>query len=758
MCWVCSPMMKNALATDYWANHLGIEAAHFEALQAAAASDDQPTPLESGPTDTVPDAITTDNPELVTGADPVISAIDAPGDQDFFRVEFEAGQAYEISQHGYAGGPLGAPLPDAYLEIYDAEGNLLQSADGGARTPSGETYGLDAMLTFYAEEAGVYYINARSFDQAPEDGTDGDGVGSYEIFVRETSYVPYYDLDSPLHSLDWTTEVDGTSRNPDGQEGPRPTGNAQQDSPNEFDIAGKNVITYYFAEQGDIFITEDPTSPGLTDTIVASGMADWEKQAFRDGFDEFEEVADVVYIEVSNRDEADFKLITYNGTPEAGVLGRMSPPNTQNEGQAEFNRNGPGWTEAELQRGGFMFNTVIHELGHGHGMSHPHDTGGRSSVMRGVESDGGAFSYTLGYANLNQGIYTMMSYMDGWQTSPYGNSPDDAYGYVGSLMAFDIAVIQDKYGVNEETRTGDDTYRMKDVNASGTYYESIWDAAGHDQIVYTGNRNTRIDLRDATLEYEHGGGGFLSYANGIYGGYTIANSVTIEDARSDAGNDKLVGNEAVNRLISGSGNDLLQGYGGSDSLYGQDGRDSLFGGGQKDFLFGGADGDTLSGHHGDDVIYGGFGFDIIRGGFHRDTIRADEGDDWINGNLGDDAIFAGAGVDRILGGSGADTFFFLEGDTGSNILFADRIRDHARGDGDRINLAAIDANVADGTDDEAFTFIGKAAFSGTAGELRYIAGQDGNAYVQADTNGDKTADLVLIVERQTELIAADFVL
>src|SRR3712207_1896523 len=88
-------------------------------------------------------------------------------------------------------------------------------------------------------------------------------------------------------------------------------------------------------------------------------------------------------------------------------------------------------------------------------------------------------NYTLGDYQLNQGVYTMMSYQDGWQTSPYGNAKTEAgYGYLGSLMAFDIAAIQDKYGVNKDTAKGNDVYVLKNVNAAGTYYSSIWDKIG----------------------------------------------------------------------------------------------------------------------------------------------------------------------------------------------------------------------------------------------------------------------------------------
>ena len=173
---------------------------------------------------------------------------------------------------------------------------------------------------------------------------------------RPTS--PYYDVDSPLHSIDWGSQVDRTSRNPDGEEGPRVTGNAFTGvGCNPYGIEGKNVITVYFAKAGDIFVSENPTSPGATENIVAKGLADWEKNAFLAAFDVYESVSDLVFVEVTNRAEADFKIITYNGTPGAGasLLGRMSPPNEQNEGQAEFNAGDVRWTEEGLAAGRLLF-------------------------------------------------------------------------------------------------------------------------------------------------------------------------------------------------------------------------------------------------------------------------------------------------------------------------------------------------------------------------------------------------------------------
>jgi serralysin len=154
------------------------------------------------------------------------------------------------------------------------------------------------------------------------------------------------------------------------------------------------------------------------------------------------------------------------------------------------------------------------------------------------------------------------------------------------LSPLDIAVIQDKYGVNEEHATGDDTYTLADANGPGVFYSSIWDGGGTDQIVYNGTRDANIDLRPATLRYEEGGGGRVSYAFGVHGGFTVANGVTIENASSDAGNDSLFGNDAANRLSAGAGTDRVDGGAGGDTLIGGGGADTLTGGAGSDvFLY-----------------------------------------------------------------------------------------------------------------------------------------------------------------------------
>ena len=242
MCWMCD-QDRSIVSNSYWADKLGLSPAHVAAASAGKSvagiiqdgiGDGKTAPFGDGllliTADDVPDTIQTTKTLTLNGPS-IISTIDTIGDQDFFKVELVAGKSYEIGDYAYIGGPGGIPLADTYLEIYDAAGNLVVSADGGASTAyNTANSGFDVLLTFTPQISGTYYINARAFDNAAEDGiTTGDSVGDYELFIRDAAadaYKPYYDVDSPLYSLDWGSQVDGTVRNPDGAESGHTTGNA----------------------------------------------------------------------------------------------------------------------------------------------------------------------------------------------------------------------------------------------------------------------------------------------------------------------------------------------------------------------------------------------------------------------------------------------------------------------------------------------------------------------------------------------------
>ena len=101
---------------------------------------------------------------------------------------------------------------------------------------------------------------------------------------------------------------------------------------------------------------------------------------------------------------------------------------------------------------------------------------------------------------------------------------------------------------------------------------------------------------------------------------------SIENVTGSSYNDMLTGDDQVNKLSGGAGNDeltavantdpestgdKLSGGLGDDELIGADGNDMLMGDEGHDTLTGGGGNDTLSGGGGDDVLTGGTGNDIF---------------------------------------------------------------------------------------------------------------------------------------------------
>jgi serralysin len=106
----------------------------------------------------------------------------------------------------------------------------------------------------------------------------------------------------------------------------------------------------------------------------------------------------------------------------------------------------------------------------------------------------------------------------------------------------------------------------------------------------------------------------------------------------------------------------------------------------------------------------------------------------------------------MTGGTGADVFRFTalaDSVVGTN---RDLITAFSRAEGDRVDLATIDANTRL-SGNQAFAFIGDASFGRIAGQLRFAGG-----VLQADVNGDARADMEIAIQGVSALLAVDFVL
>jgi len=86
----------------------------------------------------------------------------------------------------------------------------------------------------------------------------------------------------------------------------------------------------------------------------------------------------------------------------------------------------------------------------------------------------------------------------------------------------------------------------------------------------------------------------------------------------------------------------------------------------------------------------------------------------------------------------------------------DTILDFSRSQSDKIDLEGIDART-DVANDQAFSFIGNAAFSNQSGELRSQA-VNGNLLLYGDVDGDAAADFAIVVGNVSSLKASDFLL
>lgn len=119
-----------------------------------------------------------------------------------------------------------------------------------------------------------------------------------------------------------------------------------------------------------------------------------------------------------------------------------------------------------------------------------------------------------------------------------------------------------------------------------------------------------------------------------------------------------------------------------------------------------------------------------------------DGDDVLIGGGGGDLFDGGLGADRLAGGVGGGNVYRYNDVADSTPASRDFIGGFSIAT-DRIDLSRIDADTkTDGNN--AFTFIGEAAFSGRAGELRFTFNVS-SYEVQGDTNGDGLADLMITV-------------
>jgi Ca2+-binding RTX toxin-like protein len=395
----------------------------------------------------------------------------------------------------------------------------------------------------------------------------------------------------------------------------------------------------------------------------------------------------------------------------------------------------------------------------------------------------------------NTGSVTLLPATEGWAVD-LGSGSDSAFALelsdaelnrifsptlnVGGASAGDLRVLAALTPANVQNLALESATDIT-IGAALTVSQMLSLVAG-DNLFQTGGTMTAAVLSAQVDNLGNDGnlGGF-----GGFGGVGPGTITLSGNAQADT----LRGAEDVAQTVRGrAGNDTIYSSG-EGSYFGDAGDDLIFAGLTgivAEMLDGGAGIDTLdtTSYDGDyevDMVTGatnwgetfvnfekiitGDGRDHVTGTDGDNSLQTRAGDDTLAGGGGDDSLVGGGGADLLEGGAGQDTlrggshqdvFRFRDGDLGATRPLADLVADFNQAAGERIHLAAIDANT-NVASNQAFIWIGNGAFTGAARQLHYVQ-QGGKTFIEGDTNGDGAADFAIALTGTINLVAADIVL
>lgn len=184
-----------------------------------------------------------------------------------------------------------------------------------------------------------------------------------------------------------------------------------------------------------------------------------------------------------------------------------------------------GLAGQSFESGTEAYTTLIHEIGHAMGLTHPDLP---------VEEETHAFTV------MADAVHPTMNYAE-----PL------------TYMHYDVATLQHLYGANNSYANGDDSYTFDQLDGG---IQALWDAGGHDTLdLSAATHGVDIDLRAG----EHSTVSATGSDNLV-----IAYGTEIEDAIGSSFDDRLAGNELGNQLTGGDGNDVFafSGEWGSDVI------------------------------------------------------------------------------------------------------------------------------------------------------------------------------------------------
>jgi serralysin len=489
--------------------------------------------------------------------------------------------------------------------------------------------------------------------------------------------------------------------------------------------AADGIITFgFFEAQHAVGLYN---SPKFGEGAGYSAFSEVQKSSARDSIGYWDDLIAAKFVEVSGKGASEVNkadILMANTTTGPAQAWAYYPYDLKQykklSSDAWFATPEANASNAWLRFGGYGDTTIIHELGHSLGLSHP-----------------GSYNFGPGFAvNYMNGAeyaqdskqYSIMSYWSDRETNALvTNWNVFLAGQPQTPMIHDILTIQAKYGADLTTRVTDTVYGFNS-NAGRDVFDfsknpypmlAIYDAGGNDTIDASGFTASQfIDLH---------AGSFSS----IGGAVPTFAQVNAQRALWDADSGSKPGDPYYLGSVTQANYDALISS-----------RPTAIAG--RIAATTGVTGIVATEFKNVSIAFGSVIENAI-GGSARDLLWGNEANNILRGNGGNDVLNGFEGADRLFGGAGNDTFEF------SHLEKLDRIEDWNTGD--RIDLTKLDAIAGTTGVNDAFSFIGSAGFSNVAGQLRYS-----NGVLEGDVNGDGIADFAVTLVGAPVLTAADILL
>lgn len=338
------------------------------------------------------------------------------------------------------------------------------------------------------------------------------------------------------------------------------------------------VISFGFPDsQADYGNSATYARPSLVENM---GSVDaLQKQAALDAFNLISSFTNAIFVN-NGSEPADIQIARTSDPYVATGLAYIPSADPSGSG-------GDVWLGASVNAsaalpGTYAYMGVLHEIGHALGLKDPHIAAGPAGATLPTGIDALEFS-VMSYRSVQGGSLT------GYSTGPVD--------FPTTFMIADIRALQEMYGANYQTRSGDTVYSWspstgamsingvaQGVPAGNRVFMTVWDGGGNDTYDFSAySGDMWVDLRPgmmSTISKEQ----LAQFSAGQYG-YVQGNVYNasmvygdprslIENAVGGSGADWVVGNQVANVLNGGGGQDTLFGLEGADTLIGGSGSDS----------------------------------------------------------------------------------------------------------------------------------------------------------------------------------------